>query len=222
MNWVDWEFGLVALAAMLSPLTLMWSVLVLVLARRPMRAGLWFYLGAIVATLAIGVAAVFVLGNAAASHSNSTPKTWVAVIDFIAGVLLLVWVVRLLRRPRSPEKEAAMVERMRGIASSPAVAIFGAGALLANPGVFIPLALKTISELDPTRTGYFVDWAVFTVISLLPLTLGIVLLLVARDWAERVLGRARVWLQRHARTIGAAIVIVLAASLLRGGIAGLT
>jgi len=49
-----------------------------------------------------------------------------------------------------------------------------------------------------------------------------VLLLVARNWAEHVLGIARDWLVRNVRTIGAVIVILLAASLLRGGIAGLT
>jgi predicted permease len=157
MNWVDAEFALVAIAAMLSPLTLMWSVLALVLSRRPLRTGLWFYLGALVATLAVGVAAAFVLGDAAASHSKSTPKTWVAALDVVAGVLLLVWIVRLLRRPRRPEKEDAMIEKMRGVASSPAIAILAAGAVLANPGVFIPLALKTISELDPTRSQYFVE-----------------------------------------------------------------
>jgi hypothetical protein len=137
-------------------------------------------------------------------------------------VLLLVWIVRLLRRPRRPEKEQAMIEKMRGVASSPAIAILGAGAVLANPGVFIPIALKTISELDPTRSQYFVEWVAFTMVSLLPLMVAIVMLIVARDWAERVLGHARDWLMLHARTIGAAIVILLAASLLRGGIAGLT
>ena len=197
-------------------------MLALVLSRQPLRTGLWFYFGALVATLAVGVAAAFLLGNAAASHSRSTPKTWVSVTDIIAAVALLVWVVRHLRRPQDPEKQAQMTERMRGIASSPAVAIFGAGAVLANPGVFIPIALKTISELDPTRPQYFVEWAVFALISLLPLATAIVLLVVARDWTERLLGVARVWLQAHMRTIAAVIVIALAASLLRGGIAGLT
>ena len=112
MNWVDLELALVALAAMLSPLTLTWSVLALVLSKRPLFTGLWFYLGAIVATLAVGVAAAFVLGNAAASHSKSTPKTWVAVIDVVGGILLLIWVVRFLRRPVNPEKEAAMMDKM--------------------------------------------------------------------------------------------------------------
>ena len=222
MSWVDTEYVLVCLAAMLSPLTLTWSVLALVLSRQPLRTGLWFFLGGLVATLAVGAAAVFVLGNAAASHSHSTPKTWVAVVDIVAAAVLIVWVVRLLRRPHDPEKEAAMTKRMSGLASSPAVAIFGAGAVLVNPGVFIPIALKTVSELDPTRGQYFVEWTIFALISLLPLTVAIVLLLVAREWTQRILGVARDWLDRNFRMIGAAIVLLLAVSLLRGGIAGLT
>jgi hypothetical protein len=72
---VDVELGLTALAAMLSPTTLTFSVLALVLSERPGRTGLWFFLGAFGVTLIIGVVAAFVLGNAAASSTNSsTPR----------------------------------------------------------------------------------------------------------------------------------------------------
>jgi len=47
-------------------------------------------------------------------------------------------------------------------------------------------------------------------------------LLVARERAERLLEKARIWLERNAITIAAVIVILLAASLLRNGISGLT
>lgn len=114
-----------------------------------------------------------------------------------------------------------MIDRMSAVASSPAIAIFAAGAVLANPGLFIPLALKAISELDPTKRQDVVEWAAFTLVSLLPLAVAIVMLIVERNGTERVLGRSRGWLQRHIRTIGAAIMIVIGASLLRGGIAGL-
>ena len=88
MNGTNTELVLVSLSAMVSPTTLTFSVLALVLGDRPLRTGLFFYAGALTATLAVGVAAAFVLGNAAASHS-STPKTWVSVFDIVAGVLLL-------------------------------------------------------------------------------------------------------------------------------------
>ena len=95
MGWIDAELALTALAAMLSPTTLTFSVLVLVLGQRPLRTGLWFYAGALGATLGIGVIAAFVLGNAAADHTPGTPKTWVAIFDVVAGVLLIAWVVSL-------------------------------------------------------------------------------------------------------------------------------
>jgi hypothetical protein len=222
MGWIDTELALTALAAMLSPTTLIFSVLVLVLGDRPLRTGFWFYLGALTATLGIGVIAAFVLGNAAASDTPSSPKTWVAVLDIIIGLLLLVWVARVVRRPADPTKVASAVDKMGKVASSPVVAVLGAGAALANPGAFIPIALKNISELNPSATQYVVDWLFFTIVSLLPLALALLMLVVARERAERFLGNTREWLERHARTIAAAIVILLAASLVRNGIAGLT
>jgi hypothetical protein len=197
-------------------------VLVLVLGDRPLRTGLAFYLGAFTATLGIGVIAAFVLGNTAASSTPSSPKTWVAILDVIFGLILLAWAVRVLRRPADPTKVASAVEKMSKVASSPVVAVLGAGAALANPGAFIPIALKDISELNPSATEYIVDWLFFTIVALLPLALALLLLLVARERAERLLEKARIWLERNAITIAAAIVILLAASLLRNGISGLT
>ncbi len=222
MGWIDAELALTALAAMLSPTTLTFSVLVLVLGDRPLRTGLWFYAGALGATLGIGVIAAFVLGNAAADHTPSTPKTWVAIFDVVAGLLLIAWVIGRLRKPPNPKRIASMIDQMQKVASSPVVAIIGAGAALANPGAFIPIALKNISELNPTATQYVVDWVFFSVVSLLPLAVALVLLLVARDWAERLLQGVRSWLERNARTVAAVIIVLLAASLIRNGIAGLT
>jgi hypothetical protein len=222
VGWINAELALTALAAMLSPTTLTFSVLVLVLGDRPLRTGLWFYLGALGATLGIGVVAAFVLGNAAASQTPSEPKTWVAVVDVVAGVFLLALVVRVMRRPANPARTASMIAQMEKVASSPVVAIVGAGAALANPGAFIPIALKDISELDPSAAQYVVDWVFFSLVSLLPLATALLLLLVAPGWTKRTLDWVRAWLDRRARTVAAVIVVLLALSLLRNGIAGLT
>jgi len=222
VGWIDTELALVALAAMLSPTTLTFCVLALVLGDRPLRTGGLFYLGALSATLAVGVAAAFVLGDVAASDDPSTPKTWVAVVDVVAAVLLVAWVIRTLRRPRNPERAAKAIDQMGRVASSPAIAIVGAGAALANPGGFIPIALKTISELDPSTAQYVVDWLFFTLVSLLPLLLALVMLVVARERTQRVLIASRDWLERNARTVAAVILLLLAAALLRNGVAGLT
>lgn len=222
MSSIDVELGLVMLGAMFSPTTLTWTVLALLLGGRPLRTGFWFLLGAFAATVAIGVVAPFVLGNAAASPQHpSTPKTWVAIVDVVAGLLIVAFLIRLWRRPPNPERTQKMIAQMGKIASSPAIAIVAAGATLANPGVFIPLALKDISELNPNTAQYAGLWVVFTVASLLPLIAAVVLLAIEPAFTERVLKRARDWLQRHIRAIAGVILALLATSLLYHGIAGL-
>jgi hypothetical protein len=210
VGWIDAELALIALAAMLSPTTLSFSVLALVLGDRPLRTGLWFYVGALTATLAVGVVAAFVLGDVAASSEPSSPKTWVAIVDIVAALLLLRFVARVVRRPADPQKTADMIARMGKVAASPVIAIVGAGAALANPGAFIPLALKDISETDPSATEYIVNWLFFSLVSLLPLAIALVLLAVARDRTVRMLGAARHWLELHARTVAAVLVVLLA------------
>ena len=222
MTWIDVELVLVSLGAMLSPTTLTFSVLALVLGERPLRTGFWFYIGAFTATIAIGIAAAFVLGDAAASKTPSTPKTWVAIVDVVFAVVILAWVVRRSRRPPNTAQMQGMIDKMSGLATAPIAAIAGAGAALANPGGFIPLALKDISETNPTTAGYAIQWLFFTLVSLLPLAVALLLLLVAPDWTGRVLSRARAWLERRAMTIAYVLLVLISISLLRNGIAGLT
>src|ERR1700746_424139 len=119
MGGIDTELALVALPAMLSPTTLSSPILVLVLGDRPKRTGTWFYLGALSATLAIGVLAAFVLGDVAASKTPSQPKTWVCVVDIFAAAVLAVVAVRFAKRPRNPARVDRMVAQVSKIASSP-------------------------------------------------------------------------------------------------------
>src|SRR3954464_15352461 len=99
MGGADTELALVALAAMLSPTTVSFSLLALVLSERPLRTGFWFYLGALSAMLVVGVAAAFVLGDAAAPDPDG-PKTWVAVLDVVLGALIVLFALPLARRAR--------------------------------------------------------------------------------------------------------------------------
>ncbi len=217
------ELALTALAAMLSPTTLSFTVFALVLGERPLRTGVWFFIGAFGATLLIGLLAAFVLGNAAApSPSSAQPGPAVAILDIVLGALLIGWVLRTLRRPADPQRVAGAVEKMSAVASSPAIAVVAAGATLANPGGFIPIALKSISQADPSTTGFILLWVAFGLIALLPLVISLLALAVAPEHAKAVLARARVWLERHARTLAAVIVVLLAAALIRNGIVALT
>jgi len=222
MGWVDTELALISLAAMLSPTTLTFSVLAVVVAKRPLRTAVWFYLGAFLVTILIGILAAFVLGDVAAPSSDGQRKTWVSVFDIVAAAALLVYVARTWRQPIGEKTTKGMVDKMSSVASSPWIAVFAAGATLANPGGFIPLALKAISETNPTRVGYAVDWLFFTLASLLPLGIAIVLMLISPGRAERLLRATRTWLEGHLRQIASVIILLLAGSLLHNGIAGLT
>jgi hypothetical protein len=222
VGWIDTELALVSLAALFSPTTLTWSVLALVLGERPLRTGAWFYLGAITATLAVGVAASFLVGDFAAHSHSGGRKTWVSIFDIVVGAALLVYVVRTWRTPFSEKTTQSMTEKMSTLAASPWVAVIAAGATLANPGAFIPVALKTISETDPSTAGFAVEWIFFTIVSLLPLAIALILLLVSKDWTERLLRGVRIWLLGHLRLIASLIIVLLAFTLLRNGISGLT
>jgi hypothetical protein len=218
---VDIELALVGLVAMLEPATLGSSVLALVLGDRPLRTGFLFYIGGLGATLAVGVVGAFVLGNTAASRT-STPKTWVSVFGVISGLILLAYVARAVRRPVDPQAMARNVARMGKVATAPPLTIVGAGAVLANAGVFMAIALKDISQLDPSALQYVLDWVLFALVSMLPLSFALVLLLVAPDRTLPILVIARGWIERHARTIALVILGALAAALLRDGVSGLT
>jgi threonine/homoserine/homoserine lactone efflux protein len=115
-----------------------------------------------------------------------------------------------------------MADQVSKVASSPWIAIAGAGAALANPGGFIPIAMKDISETNPDTAKYIVEWVFFSAVSLLPLAVTLIVLAVSPGRARRLLQRVRNWLLRNARLIAAAIMVLLAAVLLRNGICGLT
>ena len=152
MSWIDAELALIALGAMLSPTTL----------RSPCWR--WCSVSARCAPAGGSTSApspqpspwgspAFVLGDTAASR-DSSPKTWVAIFDVVAAALLLG-----TSRDQEPAARARQ-GRQHGDAHEQGRVLAGgrdrggAGAVLANPGAFIPLALKSISETDPSAAGY--------------------------------------------------------------------
>jgi hypothetical protein len=222
---VDIELALVGLAAMLEPATLLSSVLALTVGDRPLRTGTWFYLGGLGATMGVGVIAAFALGNAAAPHAGE-PRTWVSIVTIVAGAAVLAYavylVVGLIRRSHDERQTASTEERMSKVASAPAPQIVAAGALLANPGVFMLLAAKNISQLNASTVQFVLDWALFALVALLPLGVALVMLLVLGARARGALAVVHAWVVRHAQAILAVVLLGLAAALLRDGISGLT
>jgi hypothetical protein len=214
------ELLLTGLAAMLEPATLLASALAVTTGDHRLRTGSWFYLGGLGATLAVGVIAAFVVGTAAAS-SESTPKTWVAVITLTTGGAVLVAAVRLLMRRDNSEQVAKIDQRMKKVAAGSPAVLIAAGAVLANPGLFMLVAAKDISQLDPSTVHYVVLWALFALVALLPLGVAILTLLVAPGFAEPRLAALHGWLTRHAGVVAGIVMLGLAGALLRDGIVAL-
>jgi hypothetical protein len=228
---VDIELALVGLAAMLEPATLLSSVLALTVGDRPLRTGFWFYLGGLGATMCVGVIAALALGSAAAPHDGE-PKTWVSIVTLIAGAAVLGYVVYLViqivrrqhdggSRAHSEDQAASTEQRMNKVASAPALSIVAAGAVLANPGVFMLLAAKNISQLGAGTVQFVLDWLLFALVALLPLGLALVMLLARVRAMDTILAAAHGLVVRHAQAILAVILLGLGVALLRDGIAGL-
>ena len=131
MTWVDIQIVVVGLAAMLEPATLASSVLALVVGDRPLRTGFWFYVGGLGATLSVGVLAAFVLGNAAAS-STETLRTWVSVFGLGLVMLLL-----------APDRAVPALARVRGLVERHARTI----AMILVVAVAVSLAREGVSGL---------------------------------------------------------------------------
>ena len=76
--------------------------------------------------------------------------------------------------------------------------------------------------LGPVQDLPVPTWLFFTIAAVLPLTVAVIMMLVAPERTKAVLDRVRAWLERNAMRVAAVIILLLALSLLRNGIAGLT
>jgi hypothetical protein len=187
---------------------------------RPLRTGLWFLAGGLGLTMIVGLIGAFALG-ALAYAPESNPKTWVSLLSLLLGCLLGGYALVVATRRRG-DQGTAIVERMQSVSRASGWTILLAGALLANAGIFMVVALKGISQLDVQGLRYLLDWTLFAVVSLLPLVLSLILLVLAPAWATPRLTIARGWIEVHARGMTATICGLLAISLIYEGVSGLT
>jgi len=99
--------------------------------------------------LVILPAATFILGDTAASSEPSSPKTWVAILDVIFGVVLVVVAVRFFRKTPDPAQTKAAIDRMSGLATSPPSRASLANSDSATPAPAHPALRQTSQPLGP-------------------------------------------------------------------------
>jgi hypothetical protein len=202
-----------SLTAMANP-TLVAVTTVMLLLPNPRRLMVGYLVGALVVSIAIGLAIVFAFQDAGAVQTAK--KTVNPAVDIVVGTLLLAAAalvasgrpaaVRQRRRARKggTEKKTPRWQRFlvdRGSARIAAVV----GGLLTLPGASYLAALHAIVKLHPSTTATVLVVLLVNVIMLALLEVPLILFTVAPEWTPGAIARVRGWFSRNG--VRAAIIV---------------
>ena len=212
------ELLLLAIAAAFYPALL--AVVIIFLGRpHPKRLLTFFLAGAWLASLTIGLLAVFVLDSA--ELGSSTRGTVNATIYIALGALSLFVAGYLLGRPprpKKPKKDEKPSMTQRVLTKDNSWLVFVLGIVLNMPGVWYLIALKDIGLADWTAAEKVVALVLFNLIMFSFVEAPLLGYLVARDWTRERVNRFNTWLHRHARHLGGYIALGVGIYLLVRGV----
>ncbi|HET6988920.1 MAG TPA: GAP family protein [Kribbella sp.] len=209
-----------AMAIALSPVPMVCIVLVL-MSRRPVRAGLSFAVGW-VGALAMAVGVIAWLTDTVAHQDAEAARDGVDIVQLAVGVLFAVLAVRYWRKrpdPDAPPPRPAIVDRIATL-SAPALVLTGAGAALANLKN-LPLVVSAGSYIGgaglapgPTvgAAAIFVGAASLTVLA--PL---LAVVFTGQERSARTLKSLETWLLTNLNTITVILLAVLSTVMLGNG-----
>ena len=212
------ELLLLAIAAAFYPALL--AVVIIFLGRpRPKRLLTFFLAGAWLASLTIGLVAVFVLEGA--GLDSSSRGTFNAAIYIALGALAISAGAYLLWRPPKPKKpkgngKPSMTQRV--LTKDNSWLVFVLGIVLNMPGVWYLIALKDIGLADWTAAEKVVALVLFNLIMFSFVEAPLLGYLVARDWTRERVNRFNAWLHQHGRHLGGYIALGVGIYLLVRGI----
>jgi len=215
------ELLLLAVAAAFYPALL--AVVIIFLGRpHPKRLLSFFLAGALLASISIGLAAVFALEGA--GLGSSTRQAFGAGVYFTLGCLALIAGLYFLRtesKPKKPKKEdsgPSMTQRV--LAKDSSWLVFVLGIVLNLPGVWYLAALKDIGLADWSNTEKVLALIGFNIIMFSFVELPLIGYIVAREWTQKQVGRFNSWLHQHARHLGGWIGVVIGLYLIARGFIG--
>jgi Sap, sulfolipid-1-addressing protein len=222
------ELPLLAIASAFYPTLLAISVVLLSTPQpRPMLLG--YAAGALIASIATGLAIVFVLADSGALD-DSRPKVSPAV-DLAAGALVLVlgWLVATGRVERVRERRRlARGDRQRPpwskrVLSHGSVRVaFGAALVLSVvPGLFYLVALKDIADSDQGAAVEVLLVLAFNLVQFALIEVPLVAFAIAPERTGERVERLDAGLRRHGRRIGTVVCLVMGLYLVARGAAGL-
>jgi hypothetical protein len=209
------------MAIALSPVPMICIVLVL-LAPRPVRAGLCFAVGWLCA-LAIAVALVAWLTDTVADGHEDGARDGVDVVQLAIGVLFGVLAVRYWRKrpePGTAPPRPAIVDRIATL-SAPGLVLTGAAAALANLKN-LPLVVSAGSQLGGAclSSASLVAAAAIFVVAASATVLGplLAVVLVGAEQSARGLRSVETWLLANLNTITVVLLAVLSTVLVGQGL----
>ncbi len=210
MNTVIPRLVIIGLGASVSPVAVMVLISVM-LKKSPRRNSLLFLLGYALTVVALGVVVVYIFHVGGSGGAGKVD----GYIDLSLGVLCLLAVPFSFRKKDK--------KRAPGVESGPtAFRSFSLGSmvLLLNPSTYLIFVsgLHVISSAHLGRQDDLLAIAFLTLVTLVTLLVPIIIFLIFPERSERVLDSLKVWLMKHNRVIGAAILLVFGAYLVAKGL----
>ena len=207
----------------LSPIPIV--AVVLMLATPRARSNGPAFLVGWIAGLAIVGAIVLLVSSGADATDDGGPATWVGVVKFVLGALLLALAVKQWRgRPRGDE-QPALPKWMQTIDAFQPPKALGMGALLSgvNPKNLL-LTVAAATAIAQTGVGggrQAIALVVFILIGSLGVGAPILIYFALGERSEHVLEELKAWMIVHNAAIMAAILLVLGAKLIGDGLSDL-
>jgi hypothetical protein len=211
------EYLLLAVASIFWPL-LIAIVVVALRTTHAIRVLTAFLAGGLLATISVGIALVFTLGQSSfvsGSRHQADP-----VVSITAGVLALIaaYVARgFVDRPKKP-KGAGASARTERIVGNARLAFLGGIVLNIAPGVFPFVALKNIAELDASASTQVALVVLFYLIMFATVEVPIVGAVVAPARTAAVMQSFNDWLDENGRRLAVWVLAGIGAYLVVRGL----
>jgi hypothetical protein len=216
------ELLLLAIASAFYPVLL--AVVIIFLGRpHPKKLLLFFLAGALLVSVAIGLAAVSVLD--AADIGSSTRRSVGAGVYLAIGIAALVvglhFVRTAPRQKKKEEKKSGPSMTQRALTKDSSWLVFALGIVLNLPGLWYIMGLKDIGLGNYSDAVAVLLVLGFNVIMFSFIEIPLIGYVVAPEWTHSQVTRFNEWLHRNGRHLGGWIGVALGCYLVVRGIVAL-
>jgi Sap, sulfolipid-1-addressing protein len=213
-----------AVGVALSPVPIIAVVLMLTTPRAKTN-GPSFIIGWLIGLSLVG-ALVLVLAGPADAEDSGQPATWVAWLEMVLGVLLLIVAGRQFRgRPHEGE-EPPLPKWMGALDRFKPGAALGAGAALAgaNPKnlLLVVGGATAIAKTGISGTEQAIALAIFALVGTIGVGAPVVIFFAMGPRAAETLGRLKDWMGHNNVVIMAVLCLVIGIKLIGDGLSGVT